>query len=687
MSTDSPSDHRYDAASDAVPSQSTAARDFGSGSDSETSPERLHDHQTVSSVERDSIDSPQLSEGSTQESEEIPVFPGYRVIRKIGEHGQGQVYLAEDMKLHHQVAIKRPKARPHLSWEVFEQEARSLAKVKHPSVVPIHTLASHDHWPYFVMDYVEGEHLGNVILRCREAHAQKLERKQLIDLLHLDPSRIDEEVNRALSGRQPYYELVTLWIAQAAEALEAAHQRDLFHRDVKPANLLLARDGRIVVIDFGLARAMQVNPATVSMHFTDRDGTLPYIAPERVVGRGVMADHRADIWALGATLYELLVYQRAYPRQTASVLQDIVTKDPHPLDRHSAKPPAHLRQICEKAMERDPEQRYETCREMAYALRQGGGVVNMINTKVLMPVGIVAVAALAAVAMFAMPPSDRGSSVATESTSTAIDDAQVTQQVTEDAVKVEPASAAIEQAEPKPTTPTDAAANDADSKAPEADSAPVVEKPAALAPPVATIPSEPLLLIAFNQDLNVRDEIPVEAGGEAEGYFFSKLSEILEREGLDDRVTIAAAPEDGAWDEASRVKAARNVGATLIASGRLTARMLSPVENIEFGDSRVYRWRLTLEVELQSLRDGRRFRLKPQTLTMSAPAIRREGVDWRFKSKSGENQYEEKGSVDIERYEEPGEFSGNVDKFSRLSYDAAREAVTKLRKSQPAFFE
>src|ERR1700675_2222957 len=208
----------------------------------------------------------------------------YEVVAAIGEGGMGEVYPAHDTKLGRDVAIKvLPEAFAHDPERLsrFQREAKLLASLNHPNIATIHGLEDSNGTSYLVMELVPGETL-----------AQRIKR----------------------DGAVPVEEALTIG-KQIAEALEAAHEKGIIHRDLKPANVKLTPEGKVKVLDFGLAKAFAGdtttedigNSPTLSMAATMQGvilGTAAYMSPEQAKGKAV--DKRTDIWAFGAVLYELL---------------------------------------------------------------------------------------------------------------------------------------------------------------------------------------------------------------------------------------------------------------------------------------------------------------------------------------------------------------------------------------------
>ena len=264
----------------------------------------------------------------------------YEVLSPIGAGGMGEVYKARDTRLNRTVAIKvLPEhiARREDGRARFEREARAVASLNHPHICTLHDIGNQDGAGYIVMEYLEGETLA--------AHIGK-------GALPLD---------RAL-------ELAT----QIADALDRAHRAGVTHRDVKPQNIMLTRDG-VKVLDFGLAKSSS-KPApteeTLTAVLTTEDtvmGTPQYMAPEQFEGKE--ADARSDIWAFGAVLYETVTGQKAFQGKSySSLVGAILSADPAPM---ALKPftPAWLERLVRRCLAKDPEDRWQSIRDVVLELR------------------------------------------------------------------------------------------------------------------------------------------------------------------------------------------------------------------------------------------------------------------------------------------------------------------------------
>ncbi|MBI1787431.1 MAG: serine/threonine protein kinase [Acidobacteria bacterium] len=230
----------------------------------------------------------------------------YRIESKLGEGGMGVVYRAHDSRLGRDVAIKvLPAAFAHDEERMarFDREARTLASLNHPHIAAIYGLEESGGVRALVMEYVEGATLGERLAR--------------------GPMPVDEALPAA---------------RQIAEALEAAHERGIIHRDLKPANIKITPDGAVKLLDFGLAKALEgeaqpanpENSPTLSLGATRLGvvlGTAAYMSPEQA--RGQRVDRRADIWAFGVVLYEMLAGRRMFPGETtADTLAAVLTSAP-----------------------------------------------------------------------------------------------------------------------------------------------------------------------------------------------------------------------------------------------------------------------------------------------------------------------------------------------------------------------
>ena len=232
----------------------------------------------------------------------------YEIRSAIGAGGMGEVYRARDTRLGREVAIK---VLPEFltsdpdRLRRFEQEARAAAALNHPNILAVHQMGTYEGTPYLVSELLEGETLREILRR----------------------------------GPVPLRKAVEYGV-QIAQGLAAAHEKGIIHRDLKPENIFVTRDGRMKILDFGLAKLTQVEPASgenATVTFREQTdlgvvmGTVGYMSPEQV--RGQAADPRSDIFAFGAVLYEMLTGKRAFQKPTAAdtmsaiLIQDLPSID------------------------------------------------------------------------------------------------------------------------------------------------------------------------------------------------------------------------------------------------------------------------------------------------------------------------------------------------------------------------
>ena len=268
---------------------------------------------------------------------ELPRIRGYEVLEVLGRGGMGIVYKAWHLRLQRPVAVKMllagAYAQPH-ELERFLREAETAAGLRHANIVQVHEAGDVDGRPYFTMEFVEGGSL-----------AQKL-----------------------AGTPQPAGQAAAL-VAAVAEAVHAAHQRGVVHRDLKPGNILLTTDGAPKISDFGLARRLE-GAAGLTQSGAPL-GTPSYMAPEQAEGKSRDVGPAADTYALGAILYELLTGRPPFRAETAAeTLRQVIAQDPVPPSRLNAKVPRDLETICLKCLRKQPQSRYATAAMLAEDLRR-----------------------------------------------------------------------------------------------------------------------------------------------------------------------------------------------------------------------------------------------------------------------------------------------------------------------------
>ena len=262
----------------------------------------------------------------------------YQIEKLLGAGGMGEVYLARDSKLGRMVALKV------LPWQFvvdgdrltrFQREARALSALNHPNLVTIYEVGEAKGLHFIAMELVEGKTLSSL--------RDKLSLKELLSI-----------------------------VAQVAEALGAAHQSGIIHRDVKPDNVMVRPDGYAKVLDFGLVKLTEVKSApgvTAHTQLGVAMGTLAYMSPEQASGEAV--DHRTDIWSLGVVLYELATGQKPFTGETRqATINAILSMSPTPVTTIAPSLPLDLDRILNKALDKDRELRYQTASDFRADIRR-----------------------------------------------------------------------------------------------------------------------------------------------------------------------------------------------------------------------------------------------------------------------------------------------------------------------------
>jgi Tol biopolymer transport system component len=281
---------------------------------------------------------------SSKDSGEADLRPGarlgpYEIEDKVGAGGMGEVYRAHDTRLGRRVAVK--VLPPWFSSDPdrlrrFEQEARAIAALDHPNVLVVHDVGSHQGSEYLVTELLQGESLGE----------------------------------RLGQGPLPVRKAVEIAI-QIARGLAAAHDQGIVHRDVKPANVFLTDDGRVKVLDFGLAKlGNPLDAAQEAETLTSPGtilGTVGYLSPEQARGRP--ADERSDVFALGAVLYEMLTGRRAFQGDsTVGTLAAILNEDPPEMRAATGLVPPAIERVVRRCLEKQPAERFQSARDLGFAL-------------------------------------------------------------------------------------------------------------------------------------------------------------------------------------------------------------------------------------------------------------------------------------------------------------------------------
>lgn len=265
----------------------------------------------------------------------------YRVIEKIGAGGMGVVFRAHDEHLDRDVALKVLSPRTGVESSTrkrFHKEALALSKINHPNIATIHDFGTEDGADFLVEEFIEGRSLDAVLTR--------------------GPLLEKEVIHLAL---------------QLTEGLAAAHKDGIVHRDLKPSNLRITPDGRLKIVDFGLAIILrrEVSATAITESLTETNaiaGTLPYMAPEQLLGRNV--DPRTDIWAAGCVLYEMATGHRPFAGSGISLSDAILHRPPTPISELNPAISTALDRLIQKCLDKDPDRRYQSAEEIVVDLQR-----------------------------------------------------------------------------------------------------------------------------------------------------------------------------------------------------------------------------------------------------------------------------------------------------------------------------
>jgi serine/threonine protein kinase len=285
----------------------------------------------------------------------------YTIVSKIGEGGMGEVYRARDTKLGRDVAIKvLPAALSENSDRLnrFEQEAQAAGALNHPNILVIFHVGTHQGAPYIVSELLEGE-----TLRDRMA-GSALPQRKAID-----------------------------YALQIARGLAAAHEKGIVHRDIKPDNLFITDDGRVKILDFGLAKLTSIDSAASQTEVPTRKvntdpgtvmGTMGYMSPEQL--KSQPADHRSDIFSFGAILYEMLSGKRAFRGDSmAETMSAILREDPPDLSVTNQTVSPALERVVRHCLEKNPAERFHSARDLAFAIESLSGSATISGQMATMP--------------------------------------------------------------------------------------------------------------------------------------------------------------------------------------------------------------------------------------------------------------------------------------------------------------
>ena len=323
----------------------------------------------------------------------------YEIVAPIGAGGMGEVYRATDARLGRDVAIKvlpASLATDEDRLRRFEQEARAIGALNHPNILAVYDIGSHEGAPYVVSELLDGDTLRSRI------GTSPLPHRKAID-----------------------------YASQIANGLAAAHDKGIVHRDLKPDNIFVTRDGRVKILDFGLAKLTQTGrtieaETALLAHAPPLTsagtvlGTVGYMSPEQV--RGQPVDHRSDIFSFGVVLYEMLTGRRAFHGDSAvETMNAILKEDPAPAGDGGRPVPPALDRIVLHCLEKNPEERFQSARDVAFDIESLSGLSSQVVVDSPLPrrrrwLRLVAIAALAAAGCAALFVAGRSTARATAPT-------------------------------------------------------------------------------------------------------------------------------------------------------------------------------------------------------------------------------------------------------------------------------
>lgn len=259
----------------------------------------------------------------------------YKILSQIGRGGMGVLYLAEDLELNRRAVLKflPPEMMddPDINLR-FKREAQSAGSLSHPNIVTIYDVGVHENKTFIAMEYVEG--------------------KTLRELMKSDELTSESITNISV---------------QICEGLNEAHSKGITHRDIKPENIIIDENGKVKIVDFGLAKVKNISKGITKQDSTV--GTIKYMSPEQIRNQNV--DHRSDIWSFGVILYEMITGRYPFKGEhDASLFYSIINQSPEPLARYKAEINEGFQRIIDKSLDKDPEIRYQHIDELLSDLRR-----------------------------------------------------------------------------------------------------------------------------------------------------------------------------------------------------------------------------------------------------------------------------------------------------------------------------
>jgi eukaryotic-like serine/threonine-protein kinase len=292
----------------------------------------------------------------------------YEILKMVGQGGMGAVFLARQVSLDREVALKvissvgGPQAK---NLDRFKRESKVLAQISHPNIVPIYEIGQQGPYSYFAMEYVKGVSLSKIIDAVRKAPQSQKASDVMAKCLFESGISFTEQTKKGNSGAEvdtDYIINISKVIISIATALDYAHKQGILHRDVKPANILIKYDGTAKLVDFGLARAQAQQTITLSGEFF---GTPSYVSPEQI-RKPETVDCRSDVFSLAATYYECLTLHPPFGGDTINeTLTQVISCEAVPPKKYCPRLSMDFNTVLLHALEKSPEDRYQTASDFA----------------------------------------------------------------------------------------------------------------------------------------------------------------------------------------------------------------------------------------------------------------------------------------------------------------------------------
>jgi len=292
----------------------------------------------------------------------------FGILSLIGTGGMGVVFLAKQVSLDREVALKvisDISGAHKKSLERFKREAKVLAKISHPNIVLIYEVGEQGPYSYFAMEYVKGVSLDKILTSIRNAKSDEKASDIMSKCLETQASILDEKEADSPGGAEidtDYIVNISRMIISIASALDYAHKKGILHRDIKPSNILIDSDGTAKLVDFGLAKAETQQTITLTGEFF---GTPSYVSPEQI-RKPETIDCRSDVYSLAATYYECLTFHPPFEGNTVNeTLTGVISREAVPPKRYCPRLSTDFNTVLLHALEKLPEDRYQTAADFS----------------------------------------------------------------------------------------------------------------------------------------------------------------------------------------------------------------------------------------------------------------------------------------------------------------------------------